>query len=53
MDDATAIDDAASAFTSPRCRVESFFRIKDSAEDVGAGVGDAVLAAVKRDFPRG
>jgi len=46
-----AIEEAASAFTSPRCRVESFFRMKDeSAGDVG--VGAVVVGAVKRDFPR-
>jgi len=42
MDDATAIDEAASAFTSPRCRMESFFWMKDSTGDAGADVGVAV-----------
>ena len=35
MDDATAIVEAAKVFTSPRCRVENFFRMKDSSGDVG------------------
>jgi hypothetical protein len=46
MDDATAIDEAASVFISPRCRVENFFRMKDSAGDAGVGV-------VGRDSPCG
>lgn len=37
MDDATVIDEAASAFTS-RCGVENLFRMKDSSGDVGVGV---------------
>jgi hypothetical protein len=46
MDDAIAIDEAANDFISPRCRVENFFRMKDSAGDVGVGV-------VERDTPCG
>ena len=53
MDDATAIDEAASTLTSPRSRVESFFQMKDSDGDVALGVGVALVGAVKRDFPRG
>ena len=53
MDDATAIDEAASAFTSPGCRVESLFRMKDSVGDVEADVGFPVVGVVERDFPRG
>ena len=49
MDDATAIDEAANVFRSPRCRVENFFRMKDSSEAVGVDVGVGVL---ERDFPR-
>lgn len=47
MDDATAIDEAASIFISLRCRVESFFWMKDSAGDVGV----VVVGVVERDFP--
>ena len=49
MDDARAIDEAASVLTSPRRRAENFFRMKDSAGDVGADVG----VAVERDFSGG
>ena len=52
MDDAIAIDETASAFTSPRCRVESFFRMKVSARDVEVDAGVAVAGVVERDFPR-
>jgi len=52
MDDATAIDEAASALTSPQCRVESFLRMKDSAGDVGVDIGVAVVGVVERGFPR-
>lgn len=45
MDDATAIDEATSAFTPLRRR---FIRMKDSAWDTGVDVG----VAVERDFPR-
>jgi len=50
MDDATAIDEAASVFTSPRCKVESFFRMRDSTGDVGVNAGVAVADIVERDF---
>jgi len=53
MDDATAIDEAASTFMSPRCRVESFFRMKDSVRYVGVDVGVAVIGVAERDFPDG
>ena len=52
MDDAMAIDEAASVFTSPRCKVESFFRMKDLAGDVGVDVGVVVAGVVERDFSR-
>ena len=52
MDDATAIDETASVFTSPGCRVENFFRMKDSSGDVEDGVGVAVAGVLGRDFPR-
>ena len=53
MDVATAIDEAASAFMSLRCRVESLFRMKDSVGDVGIDVGIAATDVVERDFPEG
>jgi len=56
MDDATVNDEAASAFISPRCRVESLFWMKDSVGDVGVDVGVAVGVVgvdVERDFPNG
>jgi len=52
MDDATAIDEAANVFTSPRCEVESF-RMKDSTGDVGVNTGVAVAdVRLERDFSR-
>ena len=51
MDDATAIDEAASALTSPGRRVETF-RMNDSVWNVGAGVGVAVAGIVEREFHR-
>lgn len=53
IDDAMTSDDATSAFTSPRCRAESFFRMKDLAGDVGVDVGVAVVGVAERDFPGG
>ena len=50
MDDAMAIDEAASALMSPQCRVESLFRMKDSTVAVGVGVGVGIIEC---DFPRG
>ena len=52
MDDATAIDEAASVLISPWCRVENFLRMKDSVGDVGVDVGVAVVGVVELDFPR-
>jgi hypothetical protein len=51
MDDATAIDEAASALTSPRRRVETL-RMKDSAGNVGVGIGVVDTGAVEREFHR-
>jgi len=53
MDDATAIEEAARTFGSPRCRVESLFWMKDSVGDVGVDVGVAIFGVVERDFPDG
>jgi len=50
MDDATAIDEAANAFTSPRRGVESLFQMRDSAGDVGIDGGVAVVGVAERDF---
>jgi len=51
MDDATANEEAASAFTSRR-GVESFFRMKDSSGDVGVGDGVVVVGVFDRVFLR-
>ena len=51
MDDATAIVEAAKVFTSPRWRVENFFRMKDLPGGVGVDVGVGV-GVPERDFPR-
>ena len=52
MDDATAIDDTANVFTSPGCRVGSFFWRKYSPGGVGNDVGVAVPGVLERDIPR-
>jgi hypothetical protein len=52
MDDVAAIDEEASAFTSPRCRAESFFRMKVPAGDVGIDVGVVIAGVIERDFSR-
>ena len=52
MDDATAIDETASVFTSPGYRAENCFRMKDSSGDAVDNVGVSVAGAVARDFPR-
>ena len=51
IEDATATVDAARVLTSPRCRVENFFQMKDSSGDVGVDVG-AGVGVLERDFPR-
>lgn len=48
MDDAMTIDETASALMSPQCTVESFFRMKDSAGDVGVGGGVVVGCDILR-----
>ena len=52
MDDATAIDETARVFMSLGRRVENFFRMKDSSEDVVDDVGVAGGGVPERDFPR-
>jgi len=52
MDDTRAIAEAAKVFTSPRCRVENFFRMKDSSGDVGVDTGVGVTGVLERGFPR-
>jgi hypothetical protein len=51
MDDATAIDEVASALTSPRRRVETL-RMRDSVGNMGVGIGVADAGAVEREFHR-
>lgn len=53
MDDATAIDEAASVLTSPRWREENLFRMKDSSGDVGVGVDGALERNVPRERSMG
>jgi len=52
MDDATATDETASVFRSPRRRVEYFFWMNDSSGGGGVGVGIGVAGVLERDFPR-
>jgi len=54
MDDATAIDETASVFTSPRRRAGNFFWRKGSPGCVGVDidVGVGVSGDLDGDFPR-
>ena len=49
IDDAMAIEEATSAFTSPRCRLESFFRMKDLAEDLVVKAEVTIVDVVELD----
>lgn len=48
IDDAIAIDEATSAFTSPRCKAVSFFLMKDLARDVVVDA-EVTIAGVVQD----